>query len=162
MEGQSNYSACAPNCLCLRLHGLKFSSWSMPPNLPVTQESRVAGMSSGDTFGGPPLMKTAQIYSQHKPSLQPFAGLQQPVPVLHCPCSNISLEFVSSLPPSKGNMTILTIVDSLKQPAHFLPLPKFPLAKEMTNWFWFFQLHSLWMCCQIRGPNLPRHWAARG
>ena len=47
----------------------------------------------------------------------------------HRPWSDISLDFVTGLPPSKGNTTILTVVDRFSKMVHFIPLPKLPSAK---------------------------------
>ena len=67
--------------------------------------------------------------NQHKPTLQAPAGLLHPLPVPHRPWSHISLDFVTGLPPSSGNTTILTVVDRFSKMAHFVPLPKLPSAK---------------------------------
>ncbi|KAI3371470.1 hypothetical protein L3Q82_023567 [Scortum barcoo] len=37
------------------------------------------------------------------------------------------------LPPSKGNTTVLTVVDRFSKMAHFIPLPKLPSAKETAQ-----------------------------
>lgn len=47
--------------------------------------------------------------------------------------SDISLDFVTGLPPSKGNTTILTVVDKFSKMVHFIPLVKLPSAKEMAE-----------------------------
>uniref|UniRef100_A0A8C5C6Y7 Gypsy retrotransposon integrase-like protein 1 n=1 Tax=Gadus morhua TaxID=8049 RepID=A0A8C5C6Y7_GADMO len=52
-----------------------------------------------------------QICSQHKTARHAPSGLLQPLPIPHRPWSHISLDFVTGLPPSEGNTTILTIVD---------------------------------------------------
>lgn len=61
------------------------------------------------------------------------AGLLRPLPVLHRPWSHIAVDFVTDLPPSEGNTTILTIVDRFSKAVHFVPLPKLPSALETTN-----------------------------
>lgn len=50
--------------------------------------------------------------------------------VLKHPWSYISLDFVTGLPPSSGNMVVLAVVDRLCKMACFIPLPKLPSAKE--------------------------------
>ena len=67
--------------------------------------------------------------NQQKPTLQAPAGLLHPLPVPHRPWSHISLDFVTGLPPSSGNTTMLTVVDRFSKMAHFVPLPKLPSAK---------------------------------
>jgi hypothetical protein len=39
-------------------------------------------------------------------------------------------DFVTGLPPSDGNTTILTMVDTFSKAAHFILLPMLPSAKE--------------------------------
>ena len=68
-------------------------------------------------------------------------GLSLPLsdlPVPHRPWSDISLDFVTGLPPFKGNTTILTVVDRFSKMVHFIPLPKLPSAKERC----VFRLHG--------------------
>ena len=61
--------------------------------------------------------------------LSPFiSGLLQPLPVPHRPCSDISLDFVTGLPPSQGYTAILT-VDRFSKMVHFIPMRKLPSAK---------------------------------
>ena len=73
------------------------------------------------------------VCARNKVSRQPPAGLLQPLPVPHRPWSDISLDFVTGLPPSDGNTTILTIVDRFSKMVHFVPLPKLPSAKETAE-----------------------------
>lgn len=51
----------------------------------------------------------------------------------HRPWSDISPDFVTGLPPSEGNTTILTVVDRFSKMVPFIPLPKMPSAKETAN-----------------------------
>ena len=69
------------------------------------------------------------VCAQHKSSRLPPSGLLQPLPVPHRPWSDISLDFVTGLPPSKFNTTILTVVDRFSKMVHFIPMPKLPSAK---------------------------------
>lgn len=71
--------------------------------------------------------------SRNKASHRPPAGLLRPLPVPHRPWSNIALDFVTGLPPSEGNTTVLTVVDRFSKMAHFIPLPKLPTAKETAE-----------------------------
>lgn len=47
--------------------------------------------------------------------------------------SDISLDFVTGLPSSEDNPTILTVVDRYSKMVHFIPLPKLPSAKETAE-----------------------------
>ncbi|KAI3375829.1 hypothetical protein L3Q82_004110 [Scortum barcoo] len=49
------------------------------------------------------------------------------------PWSHLTLDFITGLPPSKGNTTVLTVVDRFSKMAHFIPLPKLPSAKETAQ-----------------------------
>lgn len=44
-----------------------------------------------------------------------------------------SLDFITGLPPSAGNTTILTIIDWFSKAAHFVALPKLFTAIEMAQ-----------------------------
>ena len=78
-------------------------------------------------------VKACPTCNQHKPAHHAPAGLLHPLPVPHRPWSHISLDFVTGLPPSSGNTTILTVVDRFSKMAHFVPLPKLPSAKETAK-----------------------------
>ena len=69
------------------------------------------------------------VCARNKNSRRPPSGLLQPLPVPHSPWSDISLDFVTGLPPSEGNTTILTVVDRFSKMVHFIPMPKLPSAK---------------------------------
>ena len=86
-----------------------------------------------------------QICSQHKSARHAPSGLLQPLPIAHRPWSHISLDFVTGLPPSDGNTTILTVVDRFSKSAHFIPLSKLPSAKETAELMLHhvFRLHGL-------------------
>ncbi|KAM3850576.1 A disintegrin and metalloproteinase with thrombospondin motifs 14-like [Diretmus argenteus] len=66
--------------------------------------------------------------ARSKASHQAPAGLLRPLPVPSRPWSHIGLDFVTGLPPSKGNSVVLTIVDRFSKAANFLALPKLPTA----------------------------------
>lgn len=67
-------------------------------------------------------VKACLTCNQHKPSPQAPAGHLHPLPIPHCPLSHIPLDFVTGLPPTAGNTTILTIVDRFSKMGHFIPL----------------------------------------
>ena len=64
---------------------------------------------------------------------RPPAGLLRPLPVPTRPWSHIALDFVTGLPTSDGQDTILTIVDRFSKAVHYVPLTKLPTADEMTH-----------------------------
>ncbi|GJZ14892.1 ty3-gypsy retrotransposon protein [Tanacetum coccineum] len=55
------------------------------------------------------------------PNHKPY-GLLQPLPTPSQPWHDISMDFITQLPPSKGKVSIWVIVDRLSKYAHFLPL----------------------------------------
>lgn len=73
------------------------------------------------------------VCARAKATHQPPAGLLRPLPVPARPWSHIALDFVTGLPPSQGNTTILTIVDRFSKSVHFVPLPKLPTALETAD-----------------------------
>ena len=73
------------------------------------------------------------VCARGKSSNRPPAGLLNPLPVPSRPWSHIALDFVTGLPPSKGNSVILTIVDRFSKSVHFVALPKLPTALETAD-----------------------------
>ena len=90
-------------------------------------------------------VQTCPVCAQNKTSTQPPAGLLQPLQVPRRPWSHVSLDFVTGLPPSEGNTTILTVVDRFSKSVHFIPLPKLPSAKDTAKLMvqHVFKLHGL-------------------
>ena len=78
-------------------------------------------------------MATCQVCTRNKVSQHPPTGLLRRLPVPHRPWSDISLDFVTGLPPSESNTTILTVVDRFSKMMHFVPLPKLPSAKKTAK-----------------------------
>ncbi|KAK2899769.1 hypothetical protein Q8A73_012898 [Channa argus] len=64
---------------------------------------------------------------------KPPDGLLQPLPIPSRPWSHTALDFVTGLPPSHRNTTILTIIDRFSKAVHFVPLPKLPTATETAE-----------------------------
>lgn len=54
------------------------------------------------------------------------AGLIQPLPIPQCPWSHIAINFITDLPKSQGNTTILTVIDRFSKSCRLIPLPKLP------------------------------------
>ena len=61
------------------------------------------------------------------------AGLLRPLPIPGQPWSDVALDFVTGLPTSRGNTTILTLVDRFSKMVHFVALPKLPSAAETAD-----------------------------
>lgn len=57
----------------------------------------------------------------------------QPLPVPTRPWAEIFLDFVTGLPVSEGNTTVLTMVDRFSKMTHFIALPKLPSANETAE-----------------------------
>ena len=73
------------------------------------------------------------VCSRGKSSHRPVSGLLQPLPIPGRPWSHIAIDFVTGLPPSKGNSVIFTIVDRFSKAAHFLALAKLPTAQQTAE-----------------------------
>ena len=73
------------------------------------------------------------VCSRSKLSHRPPAGLLWPLPIPGRPWSDVALDFVTGLPTSRGNNTILTLVDRFSKMVHFVALPKLPSAAEMAD-----------------------------
>ena len=74
-----------------------------------------------------------EVCARSKASHRPPAGLLRPLPIPGRPWSHIALDFVTGLPMSQGNTTILTMVDRFSKMVHFAPLPKLPSAAETAD-----------------------------
>ena len=75
--------------------------------------------------------------SQHKSARHAPSGLLQPLPIAHRPWSHISLDFVTGLPPSDGNTTILTVVDRFSKSFHY-PNCHLPRRRQSLCYSTFF------------------------
>ena len=73
------------------------------------------------------------VCARNKSSHCAPAGLLQPLPIPHRPWSHIAVDFVTGLPPSQSNTTILTIIDRFSKSVHFVPLSKLPSALETSD-----------------------------
>ncbi len=49
------------------------------------------------------------------------------------PWSHVAIDFITDLPSSQGNTTILTIVDRFSKACHLIPLPKLPTSLETAE-----------------------------
>ncbi|KAM9412399.1 uncharacterized protein ACWYII_026600 [Salvelinus alpinus] len=78
-------------------------------------------------------VKACSVCCQGKSSHLRPQGLLHPLSIPHRPWSHISLDFITGLPPSHGNTTILVIIDRFSKAARFVPLTKLPSAKETAE-----------------------------
>ena len=88
---------------------------------------------------GPTLAKDVRIYvsscsvcTQSKAPRHLPRGKLQPLPVPQRPWSHLPVDFLTDLPPSQGNTTILVVVDRFSKSC-CLPLPGFPTALQTTE-----------------------------
>ncbi|GKB89525.1 ty3-gypsy retrotransposon protein [Tanacetum coccineum] len=83
---------------------------------------------------------TAIKHPNHKPY-----GLLQPLPTPSQPWHDISMDFITQLPPSKGKSCIWVIVDRLSKYAHFISLPPNYTAVTLASLFMheIYRLHGL-------------------
>ncbi|KAJ0575909.1 putative nucleotidyltransferase, Ribonuclease H [Helianthus annuus] len=78
------------------------------------------------------------------PNHKPY-GLLQPLPVPEHTWHDISMDFITNLPPSRGKTVIWVIVDRLSKFAHFIALPAHYTAFSLATVFLkeVFKLHGL-------------------
>ena len=78
-------------------------------------------------------VEACSVCARNKTSSGARMGLLQPLPIPSRPWANISMDFVTGLPVSQGNTTVLTVVDRFSKMARFIALPKLPSAKETAE-----------------------------
>lgn len=109
-------------------------------------------------------VQNCTICSTSKTPRQLPAGLLQPLPTPQRPWSHIAIDFITDLPNSQGNTTILTIIDRFSKACRLIPLPKLPTSFEtaelMCNYvFRFYGLPE--DIVSDRGPQFTsRVWTA--
>ena len=62
-------------------------------------------------------------------------GLISPLPIPHRPWSNVSLDWITDLPPSHYHDDILVVVDRLTKHALFIPTTKSMAAPDVATLF---------------------------
>uniref|UniRef100_A0AAQ4PFE3 Integrase catalytic domain-containing protein n=1 Tax=Gasterosteus aculeatus aculeatus TaxID=481459 RepID=A0AAQ4PFE3_GASAC len=109
-------------------------------------------------------VEACSVCARNKTSSTSRMGLLQPLPIPSRPWSDISMDFVTGLPVSQGNTTVLTVVDRFSKMARFIALPKLPSAKKtaevmMNN---VFKIHGFPKdIVSDRGPQfVSRFWRA--
>uniref|UniRef100_A0A4W6C473 Integrase catalytic domain-containing protein n=1 Tax=Lates calcarifer TaxID=8187 RepID=A0A4W6C473_LATCA len=109
-------------------------------------------------------VSACSVCARNKSSHRAPAGLLRPLPIPHRPWSHIAVDFVTGLPPSDGNNTILTVIDRFSKSVHFIPLSKLPSALETANLLiqHVFRLHGIPQdIVSDRGPQFSsRVWQA--
>ncbi|KAL8091541.1 hypothetical protein AgCh_033970 [Apium graveolens] len=75
------------------------------------------------------------VYQQTKYSTQAPAGLLQPLPVPNLVWDELTMDFITGLPSSRGFTVILVVVDRLTKFAHFGPLPTHFTASKTAELF---------------------------
>ncbi len=66
-------------------------------------------------------VKTCLTYQQNRTLNKKQAGLLQPLPIPEGPWESVSMDFIVSLPPSRGFDAIMVVVDRFNKMAHFIP-----------------------------------------
>lgn len=90
-------------------------------------------------------VKTCEICQANKASNHKSYGLLQPLPIPQQAWEDISMDFVTHLPPSNGKTTIWVIVDRFSKSAHFIPLPTHYTAMSLAPLFLteIYRLHGM-------------------
>ena len=78
-------------------------------------------------------IEACSVCARNKPSSGSRIGLLQPLSIPSRPWLDISMDFVTGLLVSKGNTTVLTVMDCFSKMTHFIALPKQPSAKETAQ-----------------------------
>jgi hypothetical protein len=90
-------------------------------------------------------VKTCLTCQQNPTLNKKQAGLLQPLPIPEGPWESVSMDFMVSLPPSKGFDAIMVVVDRFSKMAHFIPTKDEATTQE-TRWLFFshiFKHHGL-------------------
>uniref|UniRef100_A0A8C5P957 Gypsy retrotransposon integrase-like protein 1 n=1 Tax=Leptobrachium leishanense TaxID=445787 RepID=A0A8C5P957_9ANUR len=90
-------------------------------------------------------VKACPVCNASKSLTSKPAGLLQPLPIPVQPWSDLSVDFIVELPPSKHHTVIMVVVDRFTKMAHFIPIHKLPTAKQTADLFYheIFRLHGV-------------------
>uniref|UniRef100_A0A8K9V225 Gypsy retrotransposon integrase-like protein 1 n=1 Tax=Oncorhynchus mykiss TaxID=8022 RepID=A0A8K9V225_ONCMY len=78
-------------------------------------------------------VSSCSVCAQSKAPRHLPRGKLQPLPVPQRPWSHLSIDFLTDLPPSQGNTTVLVIVDRFSKSCRLLPLPGIPTALQTAE-----------------------------
>ncbi|KAI2666686.1 Transposon Tf2-6 polyprotein [Labeo rohita] len=78
-------------------------------------------------------VKSCSVCNTSKTPHQLPAGLLQPLPVPNRPWSHIAVDFITDLPSSHGQTTILSVIDRFSKGCRLIPFPKLPTAMETAE-----------------------------
>lgn len=78
-------------------------------------------------------VEARSICNRNKTSSRAQMGLLQPLPIPTRPWAEIFLDFITGLPASEGNTTVLRVVDSFSKMTHLIPLPNLLSAKQTAE-----------------------------
>jgi len=90
-------------------------------------------------------VKICLICQQNRTLNKKQAGLLQPLPILEGPWESVSMDFMVSLPPSRGFDAIMVVVDRFSKMAHFIPTKDNATTQETGRLFFthVFKHHGL-------------------
>jgi hypothetical protein len=90
-------------------------------------------------------VKTCLTCQQNRTLNKKQAGLLQPLPIPEGPWESVSMDFMVSLPPSRGFDAIMVVVDRFNKMAHFIPIKDEAMAQEIGRLFFthVFKHHGL-------------------
>ncbi len=90
-------------------------------------------------------VKTCLVSQQNRTLNKKQAGLLQPLPIPEGPWESVSMDFMVSLPPSRGFDAIIVVVDQFNKMAHFIPTKDEATAQETGRLFFthVFKHHDL-------------------
>jgi hypothetical protein len=90
-------------------------------------------------------VKTCLTCQQNRTLNKKQAGLLQPLPIPKGPWESVSMDFMVSLPPSKGFDAIMVVVDRFSKMAHFIPTKDNAMAQKTGRLFFthVFKHHGL-------------------
>jgi len=90
-------------------------------------------------------VKICLVCQQNRTLNKKQAGLLQPLPILERSWESVSMDFMVSLPPSKGFDAIMVVVDRFNKMAHLIPTKDETTAQEMGRLFFshIFKHHGL-------------------
>jgi RNase H-like domain found in reverse transcriptase/Integrase zinc binding domain len=81
-------------------------------------------------------VSTCDVCQKCKPTNHFPYGMLQPLPIPTAIWTDLSMDFITHLPPSTGYTAILVVVDRLSKGVHLAPLPSHYTATRIAQIFW--------------------------